>query len=695
MNSKTLEILNLMDEKSFKKCEKLINVGLKSKKNERIYLLLKCLLHSYLNEIKECKSILNNIDSDELDENMFYILVNIYSNINEEVKLIDIYEDILKKVDVNKNNNNNLKCVNKQKLDSERILKNLFDYCLNNCFYKRGNQICLKLYKSTNDSKYLLYNSLLLYMNNADNNMNVYNLCLNFLKNYQCLNTDKVIENFSFFLILYFLNIKRRKFQECLDINEYAYKNDYLLHPLQYNIYKLYTYLIFNKLDKCIDIVTYLIKQIPENTDYYILYMDILIHLLNKQDEKIIHHLAYQKNENNIFHNYKKNYLMYIEFCKKCFINTYIKNKTSKKFIPRDLSDFWKSIIQTQNDTTYYNNNMNSNNNNNNMSNNHISNNNMDDNNYDHINNNNHDHNYHYFMDNVIQEIIKDILSIYKNVQNKILNNQYKEIYNQNIQHNVWEFLDIINMLDSNIKNYKEDISLIYRNINTIKPFLYFLFIFILKECENYQLLYYIKNYISFLNDDMVSILIIFITCIRNIIYSLIEDALENIKSAKDNNNTLTQSPKETEEIKYKKRKILNYYKQIYNFEKLLYILYKKDVHKSFNKLLSLYYEVTNVIIITDDNMVTLLVEMALYLDKCNICKIKNELNINKNINCMLSKFCDINGIKMEINEYKSVQDFLNLIDYSNKGIYSNNVNNVNNINSVNNINNVNNINSE
>ncbi|CRG93836.1 conserved Plasmodium protein, unknown function [Plasmodium gallinaceum] len=538
MNSKTLEILNLLDEKSFKQSEKLINVGLKSKKNEKIYLLLRCLLHSYVNEIEECKQILDEVDIDILDENVFFILVNIYTNLNNGDKLINLYEKKLKTLE--ENNKNNTKFVNKTKLDIEKILKNLFEFCLNISFFKKGSNISLKLYKNTNESKYIFYNTYLLYLNNSNNNIQVYNLCLNFLKNYKYLNNGKITESFSFFLIFFFLNIKLRNYNECIEINEYAKANNFFLHPLQYNIYKLYIYFIFNKLKEYINILIHLIKEIPENTDYYILYMDTIIYLLNKNSlNDLVDVFKYYKND-----------LMYLEFFQKCLINYFT---TKNKAFPKNIYDFWNCFLEPNNSQDFF------------------------------------------------KEMIKYVILLYE--ENKGKNS----------------FEDIISKIELDIEYYKNDIMNIYTKCD-VRVYLYMFFLFLLKESKNYNLFYSIKNHLSFFRDDMIIILVVFIKMVLKMLYPSIKNELKNLKHLNKN---------EKEIRKNIKKKIFQYYKQIYNFEKLLYLLNKKDIVDSFNRFFNVFVQITNNMNVRDDNVVILLVEMALYLDKNNICKNVDRCNIN------------------------------------------------------------------
>ncbi|CRH00878.1 conserved Plasmodium protein, unknown function [Plasmodium relictum] len=569
MNSKTLEILNLLEEKSFKQSEKLISVGLKSKKNEKLYLLLKCLLLSYVNEIKECKQILDEVEIDVYDENIFFILVNIYTNLNNGDKLISLYEQKLKATE-ELSKNNNIKIVNKAKLDLEKILKNLFEFCLSVSFFKKSSNLSLKLFKNTNESKYLFYNAYLLYLNNSDNNTQVYNLCLNFLKNYKYLNNGKITESFSFFLILFFLNIKMRNFNECIKIIEYAKTNNFFLHPLHYYVYKLYAYFIFQKFQEYINILVDLIKEIPENTDYYILYIDTTIYLLNKDVSFLFV---------DVF-KYYKNELMYLEFFQKSFINAFTKKN---KVFPKNIHDFWSSIIGTNNSQDFFN------------------------------------------------EMIQYVILLYE--ENKGKNS----------------FENIINKIELDVEFYKKNIIKIYEE-HDVKVYIYVLFLFLLKESKNYNLFYSIKNHLSFLRDDMISILIVFIKIILKMLYPCIKNELKYLIS-------LNKDEKEIR--KNIKKKIFQYYKQIYNFEKLLYLLYKKDINDSFKRLFNIFIQVTNNINVRDDNVVILLVEMALYLDKYNVCKDEYKCNIN-----YITYIHNASNIdNLNFGSCKNIDDYISKID--------------------------------
>lgn len=483
MNSKSIEILNLIEEKSFKKCEKLISLGLKGKKNVKLYLILKCLLHSYVNEIKECNEGLNEISLDDCDKNMFYILGNIYININKESKLIDIYEQ---KIKILENSKNNISGNNKQghnskivttKMEIEQILMSLFEYCINNSFFKKSTNISLKLYKTTNDTTYLLYNCYLLYLNNNTNNTQIYNLSLNFLRNYNCYNYNKITQNFSFFLILYFLNIKMRNYDECIKILDYTKSNNFFLNTLQYQVYKLYIFFISGKLENCLSILTKLIKNdLPENVDYYILYMDIIIYLLNIKSYNI---------GNEIFEDVLKSYkndLMYLEFFKKCIINVYI-NKFKK--LPKNINNFWDVIFEEKKE--------------------------------------------YYISNDIYVDILKYVLSFHNPIISGNNNNE-QPIGEQTEEINP---LDLIkNKLENDINNYKNNNFLknIYEKCN-VKVYMYMLFLFILKESNNYNLFYNIKNYISLLNDKMIIILVIYFKIIIKNLYQLLNIEYQNFRA--------------------------------------------------------------------------------------------------------------------------------------------------------------------
>ncbi|VTZ69238.1 conserved Plasmodium protein, unknown function [Plasmodium chabaudi chabaudi] len=570
MNSKSIEILNLIEEKSFKKCEKLISVGLKGKKNVKLYLILKCLLHSCVNEIKECKEGLNEISLEDYDKNMFYILGKIYKNINKENKLIDMYEQKIKALENSKNTINankpghNLKIV-ATKIEIEQILTSLFEYCINNGFFKKSTNMSLKLYKATNDTTYLLYNCYLLYLNNNTNNTQIYNLSLNFLKNYNCYNYNKITQNFSFFLILYFLNIKMRNYDECIKILEYTKSNNFFLNTLQYQVYKLYIFFISEQLENCLDILAKLIQNdLPENVDYYTLYMDIIIYLLNIKNDNAENHIF-----EDIFKSYK-NDLMYLEFFKKCMINVYI-NKL--KTFPKNINNFWDVIFEEKKK--------------------------------------------YYISNDIYVDIIKYILSF----DNLIVSNNNNNEQSSDDKKESINPLDIIkNKLENDINNYKNNNFLknIYEECN-VKIYMYMLFLFILKESNNYNLFYNIKNYISLLNDKMIIMLVIYFKIILKNLYKLLNIEYQNFKL------NLAQNDNHIEVTKIKKV-ILQYIRQIYNFEKLLYILYKQNVCQSFTRLFSLFIHFfsdsnlknahENIIHITDDNIICLLVEMALFLDK-------------------------------------------------------------------------------
>ncbi|CAA9989066.1 conserved Plasmodium protein, unknown function [Plasmodium knowlesi strain H] len=657
MNSKILDVLNLIDEKSFKKCEKVIAAGLKTKKNEKLYLLLKCLLHSHVNEMDECKQILETLEVDDSDENVFYILRTIYTNMNEGGKLIHLYEEKIKKAELSKkglsiingnvgnvgniivsksNNNNNssssnnVKVAQKEKIDVEMIIRNLFDYCLNTSFFKKGSNFSLKLYKQTNDSKYLLYNSYLIYMNNSNNNTLVYNLALNFLKNYKCYSNNKLTENFSFFLVFFFINIKLRNYEECVKILEYAKSNNFFLNPLQYQVYKLYIQFIFNKLDSCIDVLTELIKELPENSDYYILYMDLIIYLLNKHnpDMKV----------ENIFNLYK-NDLMYLEFFQKCFIHICIQKV---KAFPDNIYTFWNCIEEDGQDRS---------------------------------------------------DGSRGSCSYYKDVMNLVLSMDQMNI---STQHDVRDgendmegsgadgesgpndlgsdnsdaesnhhkgrnkhkgrrechspIESITKKLDSLIEDYKNDVMKIYKN-HDVKVYLYMLLSFMLKESKNYNMFYSIKNHLSLLKDDMIAILIVFIKIILKKLYVAISTEMKALSVGNLPGNELKK------EIQ---KNILLFYKQIYNFEKLLYVLYKKDVHESFNRVFSMFIQVTNNmdLKLRDDNFVVLLVEMALYLDKYNLCQPEEKNSFDQTVAHMhnlVNSRCE----ELNLGGCKSVDEFL------------------------------------
>ncbi|CAD2095378.1 conserved Plasmodium protein, unknown function [Plasmodium vinckei brucechwatti] len=566
MNSKSIEILNLIEEKSFKKCEKLISVGLKGKKNVKLYLILKCLLHSCVNEIKECKEGLNEISLEDYDRNMFYILGKIYKNINNESKLIDMYEQKIKALENSKNNissnktGHNLKIV-AAKIEIEQILTSLFEYCINNGFFKKSTNMSLKLYKATNDTTYLLYNCYLLYLNNNNNNTQIYNLSLNFLRNYNCYNYNKITQNFSFFLILYFLNIKMRNYDECIKILEYTKSNNFFLNTLQYQVYKLYIFFISEKLENCLAILTKLIKNdLPENSDYYTLYMDIIIYLLNIKSDNTENHIF-----EDVFKSYK-NDLMYLEFFKKCMINVYI---SKFKTFPKNINNFWNVIFEEKKE--------------------------------------------YYISNDTYVDILKFVLSFDNLI---VLDNNNNEQSSDEINP-----LDLIkNKLENDINNYKNNnfIKNIYEECN-VKTYMYILFLFLLKESNNYNLFYNIKNYISLLNDQMIIILVIYLKIILKNLYKLLNIEYQNFKlNLAQNDNPI--------EVTKNKKVILQYIRQIYNFEKLLYLLYKQNVCQSFTRLFSLFIHffsdsnlkntLENIIHVTDDNIICLLVEMALFLDK-------------------------------------------------------------------------------
>ncbi|GAW81771.1 hypothetical protein, conserved [Plasmodium gonderi] len=616
MNSKILEVLNLIEEKSFKKCEKVITSGLKGKKNEKIYLLLKCLLHSYVNEIKECKEMLESVDIDDLDENSFYILRIIFTNLNEGGNLISLYEHQLKKAESNKhgmivdNVSNDIirssgsKVLEKQKIvDIEIVLKNLFDYCLNTNFFKKGSNLCLKLYKNTCDSKYLLYNSYLLYMNNSNNNPQIYNLSLSFLKNYKCYSNNKVTENFSFFLVFFFNNIKLRNYEECVKILEYAKSNNFFLNPLQYQVYKLYTNFIFNKLNDCIDVLISLIKELSENSDYYILYIDLIIYLLNKNDKDL--------KVENVFNLYK-NDLMYLEFFQKCLINVCVQKL---KAFPQNISTFWNCIENKDSDSA-----TNS------------------------------------------ERYFKDVMNLVLSFDREDNNNMNdKESLKDDTDECSCLFENIINTLEKLIEEYKTDVMKIYEE-HDVKIYIYMLLSFVLKESKNYNLFYSIKNHLSLLKDDMIAILIVFIKIVLKKLYVAISTEMKTISSLSSSSSSVDKNDPKKEVQK----NVLQFYKQIYNFEKLLYVLYKKDVHESFNRIFSMFIQVTNNmdLKLRDDNFVVLLVEMALYLDKHNLCQCEQKCNLDDDATHMYNLLNEKSD-SLNLRKCKTVDEFLGPI-----GIY-------------------------
>ncbi|KJP85773.1 hypothetical protein AK88_04589 [Plasmodium fragile] len=651
MNSKILEVLNLIDEKSFKKCEKVIAAGLKSKKNEKLYLLLKCLLHSHVNEIDECKQILETLEVDDSDENVFYILRTIYTNLNEGGKLIHLYEEKIKKAESGKKglsiingsignvgsassnslstlvNNNNLRVAQKEKVDVEMIIRNLLDYCLNTSFFKKGSNLSLKLYKQTNDSKYLLYNSYLIYMNNSNNNALVYNLALSFLKNYKCYSNNKVTENFSFFLVFFFINIKLRNYEECMKILEYAKSNNFFLNPLQYQVYKLYIQFIFNKLENCIDILKGLIKELPENSDYYILYIDLIIYLLSKHnpDMKV----------ENIFNLYK-NDLMYLEFFQKCFIHMCVQKV---KAFPENICTFWNCIEKEGGHGSGG------------------------------------SHSYYKEVMNFVLSIDQMSISTRNQVgsgQNEMEgscadgdsgpndvgsdNSDAGSSHHEGVSKRKAKqdfrtpFEGIMKKLENLTEDYKKDVLKIYKQ-HDVKVYLYMLLSFILKESRNYNMFYSIKNHLSLLKDDMIAILIVFAKIILKKLYVAISTEMKTLSMGNFPQNELNK------EIQ---KNILLFYKQIYNFEKLLYVLYKKDVHESFNRVFSMFIQVTNNmdLRLRDDNFVVLLVEMALYLDKYNLCQPEQKSSFDEAVTHMhnlVNSKCD----GLNLGGCKSVDEFL------------------------------------
>ncbi|ANQ08850.1 Uncharacterized protein PCOAH_00034240 [Plasmodium coatneyi] len=651
MNSKILEVLNLIDEKSFKKCEKVIAAGLKAKKNEKLYLLLKCLLHSHVNEIDECKQILETLEVDDSDENVFYILRTIYTNLNEGGKLIHLYEEKIKKAESGKkglsitngsidnvgsaivsksdhiNASSNVRNAQKEKVDVEMIIRNLFDYCLNTSFFKKGSNLSLKLYKQTNDSKYLLYNSYLVYMNNSSNNTLVYNLALNFLKNYKCYGNNKVTENFSFFLVFFFINIKLRNYEECIKILEYAKSNNFFLNPLQYQVYKLYIQFIFNKLDSCIGVLTELIKELPENSDYYILYIDLIIYLLNKHNPDV--------EVENIFNLYK-NDLMYLEFFQKCFIHICVQKV---KAFPENIHTFWNCIEEEGE------------------------------------NGSGGSHAYYKDVMNLVLSMDQMSISTENGVvtgQNEMegsgadgesgpndfasdnsdagSNNHKGGRKRKGKRECHSPFESIMNKLESLIEDYKNDVMKIYKE-HDVKVYLYMLLSFMLKESKNYNMFYSIKNHLSLLKDDMIAILIVFVKIILKKLYVGISTEMKVLSMG---NFPRNESKKEIQ------KNILLFYKHIYNFEKVLYVLYKKDVHESFNRVFSMFIQVTNNmdLKLRDDNFVVLLVEMALYLDKYNLCQPEQKSGFDEavtHMHNMINSRCD----ELNLGGCKSVDEFV------------------------------------
>ncbi|SBS85225.1 hypothetical protein, conserved [Plasmodium ovale curtisi] len=702
MNSKVLEILNLIEEKSFKKCEKLIWAGIKGKKNEKMYMLLRGLLHSYVNEIEECEQVLEDINLEDYDDNLFYILGIIYSNINKEEEFINLYEKKIKKYETVKKEN-------------EQILKNIYDYCLNNSFFKKGNNISLKLYKNTNNTKYILDNCYLLYLNNSNNNKQIYNLCLNFLTNYKNITYNKITEQFSLFLIIYFLNIKIRNYNECLKINEYSNINNFYVNTLQYYIYKFYLYFIFNKLEDCLNILNYIILKLPENTDYYILYMDIIIYYLSKNPNfQII----------DIFKHYK-NCLMYLEFCQKCFFNNYV--KILKTIYPiNDIYSFWKinirryNIINNSDNVITNSENVitnsenvitnsenvitnsenvitnsenvitnsenvitnsenvitnsenvitNSENvitNSENVitnSENVITNSENVITNSDNVINNS--ENIIANSDNIFKDILNFLLCIYKNEYKYFTHYNYNDY---NIEINI--FQDIINKIEENIYPYKMDIKKIYTD-NNVRIYLYMLFQFILVESKNYNMFYSIKHHLSILCEDMIAIIIVFLKISLKILYNSVNEVFSKLSTTLGPNGTSgtsgTNGTNSLENVNWKKI-ILQFCKQIYNFEKILYVLYKKDVCDAFSRLFSLFMKITSSdnlqlqlrLHLRDDNIVVLLVEMALYMDQCEVCKaaqidIPDDGTQIYNVVSSISEGLDLDG-------HVSIDDFLGKI---------------------------------
>ncbi|KMZ79793.1 conserved Plasmodium protein, unknown function [Plasmodium vivax] len=668
MNSKIVEVLNLIDEKSFKKCEKVIAAGLKAKKNEKLYLLLKCLLHSHVNEIDECKQLLETLEVDDSDENAFYILRTIYTNLNEGGKLIHLYEEKMKKAESDKKglsitngsssgnvgsaivsrsnhinassnsvstyvSSNNTRVAQKEKVDVERILRNLFDYCLNTSFFKKGSNLSLKLYKQTNDSKYLLYNSYLLYMNNSSNSTQIYNLALNFLKNYKCYSNNKVTENFSFFLVFFFINIKLRNYEECIKILEYAKSNNFFLNPLQYQVYKLYVQFIFSKLESCISVLAELIKELPENSDYYILYIDLIIYLLNKQNPDL--------EVENIFNLYK-NDLMYLEFFQKCFIHLCVQKVQA---FPESISTFWSCIEGEKQDGK--------------------------------DGKDGKDGSGGYYTD--VMNLVLSLNQVSASAENEAgsgpneaggsgadgesgQNDFGSDNSDAASSHHGGgskrkgrreyhaPFESIMNKLESLIEEYKNDVLKIYKS-HDVKVYLYMLLSFVLKESRNYNMFYSIKNHLSLLKDDMIAILIVFVKIILKKLYVAISTEMKALSVESFPRNEVKR------EIQ---KNILLFYKQIYNFEKLLYVLYKKDVHESFNRVFSMFIQVTNnmELKLRDDNFVVLLVEMALYLDKYNLCQSEQKSSFDEAVAHMHSVVNSRCG-ELNLGGCKSVDEFL------------------------------------
>ncbi|VWU52292.1 conserved protein, unknown function, partial [Hepatocystis sp. ex Piliocolobus tephrosceles] len=639
MNSKGLEILNLLEEKSFKQCEKLIASGLKGKKNDKLYLLLRCLLHSYVNEINECKKVLKKIDLDDYDETFFPVLKTIYYNLNEGSKLINLYEQKLKNMELNKSkakqngstssNNSVNKFIYNYKKETELILSNLFDYCINVLFFKKSSNISLKLYKSTQDSKYILYNCFLLYLNNSNNNTQIYNLCLTFLNSYKPLDNGQFEERFAYFLIVFFLNIKLKKFDNCIKINEYAKVNNLFLNTAQYDVYKLYTYFMFKKLEQCIPIIIRLIEQIPNNCDYYIFYMDIIIYLISKNHIQI-------QNIKDVF-KYYKNKLMYLEFYQKCFFHYCISQLNS---FPKNINTFWD--IVTKNGEPGLN-------------------------------------------DKLCGDMLSFLLLMSRigSTTSDSGSSSSQDGSNKN------ELEDLIKIVESEIDKYNLSVEKIYNEKN-VKIYMYLFFLFLLKESKNNNMFYCIKNHLSTFNENMIAILIVFIKIVLIKLYKKFNNILscfkkQNVKNdckkdcendcKKDCENDCKNDCKNEYNNEYNMLTNIKYMeiccKEIINFEKLLYLLYKKNVHTAFNRIMYIFIQRTVIyksLKLEDDNLILLLVEMALYLDKlevytCSSDGDSNNMDIHDyyttSINYTISKIY----YKLNTGESKSIDEFLGKIN--------------------------------
>ncbi|SBT02669.1 hypothetical protein, conserved [Plasmodium ovale curtisi] len=267
--------------------------------------------------------------------------------------------------------------------------------------------------------------------------------------------------------------------------------------------------------------------------------------------------------------------------------------------------------------------------------------------------------------DNIFKDILNFLLCIYKNEYKYFTHYNYNDY---NIEINI--FQDIINKIEENIYPYKMDIKKIYTD-NNVRIYLYMLFQFILVESKNYNMFYSIKHHLSILCEDMIAIIIVFLKISLKILYNSVNEVFSKLSTTLGPNGTSgtsgTNGTNSLENVNWKKI-ILQFCKQIYNFEKILYVLYKKDVCDAFSRLFSLFMKITSSdnlqlqlrLHLRDDNIVVLLVEMALYMDQCEVCKaaqidIPDDGTQIYNVVSSISEGLDLDG-------HVSIDDFLGKI---------------------------------